>query len=92
MVKASKSNRSESKYEKKIAPVTQWMGGWVDPRASLGTMEKRKSFPCQDSNLSHPDCSQSLCRLSYPGCYKFVVYFTALYIDYTALNGRMIDR
>jgi hypothetical protein len=25
-----------------IAPGTHWIGGWVDPRASLDDMEKRK--------------------------------------------------
>jgi hypothetical protein len=27
------------------ASVTKWMGGWVDPRAGLDDMEKRKFLP-----------------------------------------------
>jgi hypothetical protein len=26
------------------APVTHWRGGWVDPRAGLDDMERRKKF------------------------------------------------
>jgi hypothetical protein len=27
------------------APRTHWIGGWVDPRAGLGDLEKRNSLP-----------------------------------------------
>jgi hypothetical protein len=33
------------------APVTHWIGGWVDPRASLDYVEKRKLLPSQGSEL-----------------------------------------
>ncbi|PNF32077.1 putative small nuclear ribonucleoprotein Sm D1 [Cryptotermes secundus] len=32
------------------APGTHWIGGWVDPRASLDDLEKRKFLPLLDSN------------------------------------------
>jgi hypothetical protein len=32
------------------APVTHWIGSWVDPRAGLGNMVKRKFLPHWDSN------------------------------------------
>jgi hypothetical protein len=33
------------------APGTPWIGGWVDPKASLDAMMKRKVHsPCQDLN------------------------------------------
>jgi hypothetical protein len=36
-----------------IVPGTHWIEGWVGPRASLDTVEKRKiSCPCQESNLA----------------------------------------
>jgi hypothetical protein len=31
-------------------PGTHWIGGWVDPRAGLDDMEKRKSLSYRDSN------------------------------------------
>jgi hypothetical protein len=39
---------------RETAPCTHWVGGWVGPRASLDTMEKRRiSCPCQELNPSH---------------------------------------
>jgi hypothetical protein len=36
-------------------PNTNWIGGWVGPRASLDTVSKRKiPSPCRDSNPDHP--------------------------------------
>jgi hypothetical protein len=36
---------------KERAPSTHWIGGWVDPRAGLDTVVKRKILsPCRDSN------------------------------------------
>jgi hypothetical protein len=32
------------------APGTHWIGGWVDPRAGLDNMEKRKFLPYRNSN------------------------------------------
>jgi hypothetical protein len=52
------------------APGTHWIGGWVDPRAGLDNMEKRKFFTPQGlelRSLGRPTRSQSLYRLRYPG-------------------------
>jgi hypothetical protein len=38
-------------YLRKRAPSTYWIGGWVDPRAGLDALVKRKiPSPCRDSN------------------------------------------
>jgi hypothetical protein len=40
---------------KERAPGTHWIGGWVDPRAILDTVVKRKiSSLCQESNPRTP--------------------------------------
>jgi hypothetical protein len=55
-----------------IAPGTQWIGGWVDPRASLADLEKRKFLTLPGLELrplSRQARSQSLYRLRYPGSY-----------------------
>jgi hypothetical protein len=49
---------------------TNWIGGWVDPRAGLDNVEKRKFLTL--SELEHrprnrPSHSHSLYRLCYPG-------------------------
>jgi hypothetical protein len=52
------------------APGTQWIGGWVDPRASLDDVEKRKFLTLPGLELrplDRPARSQSLYRLSYIG-------------------------
>jgi hypothetical protein len=51
------------------APGTHCIGGWLDPRAGLVDMEKRKSLtlPGLVRTLSRPACNQSLYRLRYPG-------------------------
>jgi hypothetical protein len=61
----------------KRASGTHWIGGWVDPRAGLDDVEKRKflSLPgLEPRPLFRPARSQSLYRLSYPGsclgCYS----------------------
>jgi hypothetical protein len=51
------------------APGTHWIGGWVDPRASLNDLEKRKFLTLPGLKLrpfGRPTRSQSLCRLRYP--------------------------
>jgi hypothetical protein len=49
---------------------THWIGGWVDPRAGLDTVEKRKiSCPCRKSKPGRPARSPSLYRLSYPSSF-----------------------
>jgi hypothetical protein len=40
-----------------LVPGTHWIGGWVDPRASLDNMEKINSWTYQDSN-SEPSVIQ----------------------------------
>jgi hypothetical protein len=38
-----------------ISPCTHWIGGWVDPRAGLKAVVKRKTtFPSRESNPGHP--------------------------------------
>jgi hypothetical protein len=50
------------------APGTHWIGGWVDPRAGLNDMEKRKFLTLPGLKprlLGRPARSQSLYRLHY---------------------------
>jgi hypothetical protein len=60
-------------YSQGKTPGTHWTGGWVDPRADLDTVSKRKiSSPPPGIEPRSSDClarSQSLYRLSYPGCH-----------------------
>jgi hypothetical protein len=52
------------------APGTRSIGGWVDPRAGLDDVEKRKFLTLPGPELrplGRPARSQSLHRLSYPG-------------------------
>jgi hypothetical protein len=54
----------------RFTPGTHWIGGWVDPRASLEGLEKRKFFTLPGIELrtiGRTARSQSLCRLRYPG-------------------------
>jgi hypothetical protein len=54
----------------KRAPGTHWIGGWVDPRAGLDEVEKRKflTLPGLEFRLlRRPASRQSLYRLRYPG-------------------------
>jgi hypothetical protein len=47
---------------------THWIGGWVDPRACLDNVEKRKFLTLPELELrphGRPARSQSLYRLSY---------------------------
>jgi hypothetical protein len=57
---------------------THWVGGWVDPRAGVDDMEKRKFLILPGLKLrplGRPARSQSLYRLRYPGsCYCRDVY------------------
>jgi hypothetical protein len=41
-------------------PGTHWIGGWVDPRAGLEVVSKRKILPCRESNPSSPTLILSL--------------------------------
>jgi hypothetical protein len=38
------------------APGSHWIGGWVDHRAGLNIMEKRKILPGMSHQLSYPNC------------------------------------
>jgi hypothetical protein len=52
------------------APATHWIGGWVNTRAGLDDVEKRKFLTLQGLEprpLHLPAHSQSLHRLRYPG-------------------------
>jgi hypothetical protein len=52
------------------APGTRWIGGWMDPRAGLDDLEKRKFLNLLGLELrplSRPARSQSLYRLRCPG-------------------------
>jgi hypothetical protein len=52
------------------APGTHWIGGWVDPRAGLDDVKKRKFLTLprlEPPPLGRPARSQSLNRLCYPG-------------------------
>jgi hypothetical protein len=54
----------------KIAPVTHWIGGWVDARVGLDDVEKIKLLTLPGLELRPPGRrarSQSLYRLRYPG-------------------------
>jgi hypothetical protein len=59
----------------KRTPSTHWIGGWVDHRASLDDMKKRKFLTLLGLKLQplgHPAHSQSLNQL-YPGSSKVMV-------------------
>jgi hypothetical protein len=52
------------------APGTHWIGGWVNPRAGLDNVVKRKFLILPGLELrplGRPARSQSLYRLRYPG-------------------------
>jgi hypothetical protein len=51
------------------APGTHWIGGWVDPRAGLDNVEKKKFLALPELELrplGRPARSQSLYQLRYP--------------------------
>jgi hypothetical protein len=61
---------------------THWIGGWVDPRASLDDVEKKKflTFPGLElRQLGRPARSQSLYRLSYPHNIRMYKYMYVLF-------------
>jgi hypothetical protein len=56
----------------KEPPVTHCVGGWVDPRAGLDGLEKRKFLTLLGLELrplNHPACCQLLYWLHYPNSY-----------------------
>jgi hypothetical protein len=47
-------------------PDTHWTGAWVGPKVGLDAVEKRTNLsPVSEHETFRPDCSTSLCRLSY---------------------------
>jgi hypothetical protein len=69
---ASRPSRFTPTPPGETAPSTHWIGGWLDPRASLDDLEKRKFLTLLRLELrllSHPAHSQSLYWLRYPGSY-----------------------
>jgi hypothetical protein len=68
------------------APGTHWIGGWVNPRAGLDDVEKRKFLTLPD----RPARRQSLYRLSYPGC-RVAVYGYLLPYLFTELSPSWED-
>jgi hypothetical protein len=60
---------------------TYWIGGWVDPRAGLDDVTKRKSLTqpgLEFRSLGLPAHSNSLYRLRYPGSDRGII---ALFIS-----------
>jgi hypothetical protein len=58
------------------APGTHWIGSWVDPRANLDDLEKRKLLTIPGLELrplGRPARVQLLYRLSYPGSLRMGV-------------------
>jgi hypothetical protein len=86
----------------KKPPGTHWIGGWVDPRAGMDDVEKRKFLTLlglELQPLGRPARSQSLYRLRYPGSllpfhsstiyicrYSFFKTYKLLYICYENHN------
>jgi hypothetical protein len=70
LTSAQAGGESSASHPKERAPGTHWMGGWVDPRAGLEDLEKRKFLTLTGLELrplGRPARSQSLYRLRYPG-------------------------
>jgi hypothetical protein len=57
-------------------PGAHWIGGWMDPRAGLDNVEKRKLLNLPGLKLrplGRPARSQSLYRLHYPTLLKIII-------------------
>jgi hypothetical protein len=57
-------------YSRERAPCTHWIRGWLDRRAGLDDVEKRKFLTLPGLELrplGRPARTQSLYRLRYPG-------------------------
>jgi hypothetical protein len=48
---------------RKRAPVTHWIGGWVDLRTCLEAVAKRKKFPALAENRKPVVLSQNIIRV-----------------------------
>jgi hypothetical protein len=58
------------------APGTQWIGGWMGPRADMDDVENRKFLTLPGLELrplDRPSRSQSLYRLSYLGSHLVLI-------------------
>jgi hypothetical protein len=71
------ASRSRRFIPEERAPGTHWIRGWVDPRASLDDMEKRKFLPYRYSNLDpyvvQPVASRNTdCAIQAPMNYKYL--------------------
>jgi hypothetical protein len=62
----SASRPSRFTPEAKAPTRTHCIGSWVDPRAALDAMEKRKILPCPESNPGHPALRPSQSRFLSP--------------------------
>jgi hypothetical protein len=72
------------------APDTHWIGGWVDPRAGLDDMEKRKFLTLPGLELRphrRPARSQSIYRLRYPSS---LIIITIAQVDGSANNSHSV--
>jgi hypothetical protein len=59
----------------RFTPASHWIGGWVDPRAGLEDVEKRKFLTLPGLELwplGRPARSQLLYQLRYPGSQNVV--------------------
>jgi hypothetical protein len=45
---------------KETAPGNHWIGGLMDPRAGLETVEKRKILPCWELSPAHPAFNENI--------------------------------
>jgi hypothetical protein len=73
-------------------PGTHWIGGWVDPRAGLDDMEKRKLLTLPELKLRplrRPARNQLLYRLSYRG--SPVSYVANLKLDLRETEYSVVD-
>jgi hypothetical protein len=72
---------------------THWIGGWVGPRASLDTVEKRKvSYSCKQSNPGYPTHSLLPYWLSCLGSHSSKRTFSILqYWRKTVSNEHLIS-
>jgi hypothetical protein len=71
---------------------THLTGGWVDPRAGLNYLEKRKFMTLSGLELwpfSRPDRRQSLYRLHYRGSYNKWRYLSYVFIFSTASRSHL---
>jgi hypothetical protein len=73
------------------APGTHWIGGWVDPRASLDDVENRDFLTLPGFELGRPACSRSLYRLRYSG-FRYRLYtFTKIHKTSVIINSDKVS-